>query len=126
MMGGVLDLRELTVSDVMVHRTKMVMLDADEPPQAIVDAVLAAGVTRLPLWRGTPDNIIGVLHAKDLLRALARGRRRRRQDRHSRAGDAALVRARHHAALRAAHGVPRPQDRRWRWWSTNTASWKGW
>jgi magnesium and cobalt exporter, CNNM family len=70
MMGGVLDLGELTVSDVMVHRTKMVMLDADEPPQALVDATLAAAVTRLPLWRGTPDNIIGVLHAKDLLRAL--------------------------------------------------------
>jgi magnesium and cobalt exporter, CNNM family len=70
MMGGVLDLRELTVSDVMVHRTKMVMLDADEPAQALVDATLAAAVTRLPLWRGTPDNIIGVLHAKDLLRAL--------------------------------------------------------
>jgi Mg2+/Co2+ transporter CorB len=70
MMGGVLDLRELTVSDVMVHRTKMIMLDADEPPQAIVDAVLAAAVSRLPLWRGTQDNIIGVLHAKDLLRAL--------------------------------------------------------
>ena len=70
MMGGVLDLRELTVSDVMVHRTKMVMLDADEPPKDLVDAVLAATVTRLPLWRGGSDNIIGVLHAKDLLRAL--------------------------------------------------------
>jgi Mg2+/Co2+ transporter CorB len=80
MMGGVLDLRELTVSDVMVHRTKMVMLDAEEPPQSIVDAVLAAAVTRLPLWRGTPDNIIGVLHAKDLLRAL-----------HAAGGDAAKI-----------------------------------
>ncbi len=70
MMGGVLDLRELSVSDVMVHRTKMIMLDADEPPQAIVDAVLAAAVSRLPLWRGSTDNILGVLHAKDLLRAL--------------------------------------------------------
>ena len=80
MMGGVLDLRELTVSDVMVHRTKMVMLDADGPPQALVDAALAAAVTRLPLWRGTPDNIIGVLHAKDLLRAL-----------HDASGDAAKV-----------------------------------
>ena len=70
MMGGVLDLRELVVSDVMVHRTKMVMLDADEPPKDIVDAVLAAPVTRLPLWRGSPDNILGVLHSKDLLRAL--------------------------------------------------------
>ncbi len=65
-----LDLRELSVGDVMVHRTKMVMLDADEPPQDIVDAVLAAPVTRLPLWRGSTDNIIGMLHAKDLLRAL--------------------------------------------------------
>jgi Mg2+/Co2+ transporter CorB len=70
MMGGLLDLRELTVSDVMVHRTKMVMLDADEPPRDIIDAVLAAGVTRLPLWRGSPDNVIGVLHAKELWRAL--------------------------------------------------------
>ncbi len=80
MMGGVLDLRELTVSDVMVHRTKIVMLDADEPPQALVDAVLAAAVSRLPLWRGTPDNIIGVLPAKDLLRAL-----------HAAGGDAAKI-----------------------------------
>jgi Mg2+/Co2+ transporter CorB len=70
MMGGLLDLRELTVSDVMVHRTKMVMLDADEPPRDIIDAVLAAGVTRLPLWRGSPDNVVGVLHAKELWRAL--------------------------------------------------------
>jgi Mg2+/Co2+ transporter CorB len=70
MMGGLLDLRELTVSDVMVHRTKMVMLDADEPARDIIDAVLAAGVTRLPLWRGSPDNVIGVLHAKEVWRAL--------------------------------------------------------
>jgi len=70
MMGGVLDLRELVVSDVMIHRTKMIMLDADEAPYEIVDQVLAAGVSRLPLWRGSPDNILGVLHSKDLLRAL--------------------------------------------------------
>jgi Mg2+/Co2+ transporter CorB len=70
MMGGLLDLRELTVADVMVHRTKMVMLDADQPARAIIDAVLAAGVTRLPLWRGSPDNVVGVLHAKEVYRAL--------------------------------------------------------
>jgi Mg2+/Co2+ transporter CorB len=70
MMGGVLDLRELTVSDVMVHRTKMVMLDVDQTQREIVDAALAAAVTRLPLWRDSPDNIVGVLHTKDLLRAL--------------------------------------------------------
>jgi magnesium and cobalt exporter, CNNM family len=70
MFEGVLDLRELTVSDVMLHRTKMITVDADEPPEEIVRAVLAAPVTRLPLWRGTPENIVGILHAKDLLRAL--------------------------------------------------------
>jgi Mg2+/Co2+ transporter CorB len=70
MMGGLLDLRELTVSDVMIHRTKMVMLDADEPPRQLIDDVLASGITRIPLWRNSPDNVIGVLNAKELWRAL--------------------------------------------------------
>src|SRR5580704_6392192 len=70
MMGGLLDLRELTVSDVMIHRTKMIMLDADETPRELVEAVLAAGVTRIPLWRDSPDNVIGVLHAKEVWRDL--------------------------------------------------------
>ncbi len=70
MFGGVLDLRELAVSDVMVHRTTMITLDADEKPEDIVNAVIASPVTRLPLWRGNPENIVGVLHVRDLLRAL--------------------------------------------------------
>jgi Mg2+/Co2+ transporter CorB len=70
MFGGVLDLRELAVSDVMIHRTNMIMLDADEKPADLVNAVIASPVTRLPLWRGNPENIVGVLHVKDLLRAL--------------------------------------------------------
>ncbi|MEI7803721.1 MAG: HlyC/CorC family transporter [Hyphomicrobiales bacterium] len=70
MFGGVLDLNELEVSDVMIHRTKMITVKADDPPQDVVNAAMAAPVTRLPLWRETPENIIGVLHAKDLLRAL--------------------------------------------------------
>ena len=70
MLGGLLDLRELGVSDVMVHRTKMRTIDADLPPAEIVSEVLSSPFTRLPLWRERPDNIIGVLHAKDLLRAL--------------------------------------------------------
>ena len=71
MLGGLLDLNELTVSEVMVHRTKMRTIDADLPALEIVREVLASPYTRLPLWRGSPDNIIGILHAKDLLRALA-------------------------------------------------------
>jgi len=70
MFGGVLDLRELAVSDVMIHRTNMITLNADDPPEDVVNAVIASPVTRLPLWRGNPENIVGVLHVKDLLRAL--------------------------------------------------------
>ena len=80
MFGGVLDLRELAVSDVMIHRTNMITLNADEPAEDVVNAVIASPVTRLPLWRGNPENIIGILHVKDLLRAL-----------HALDGDAAKV-----------------------------------
>jgi Mg2+/Co2+ transporter CorB len=70
MFGGLLDLNELQVSDVMVHRTEMVMINADLPPEDLVREVLATEYTRIPLWRDKPENIIGVLHAKDLLRAI--------------------------------------------------------
>jgi len=55
----------------MVHRTKMAALDADLPPPEILREIVASPYTRLPLWREHADNIIGVLHAKDFLRALA-------------------------------------------------------
>jgi len=61
---------DLEVSDVMVHRTEMVTINADNPADEIVSAVLAAQFTRIPLWRDAPENIIGILHAKDLLRAI--------------------------------------------------------
>jgi Mg2+/Co2+ transporter CorB len=70
MFGGLLDLRELQVSDVMVHRTEMVMVNADLPSAELVREVLSTEYTRIPLWREKPENIIGVLHAKDLLRAI--------------------------------------------------------
>jgi magnesium and cobalt exporter, CNNM family len=70
MFGGLLDLRELVVSDVMIHRTEMISVCADLPAEELVKAVLAEPVTRIPLWSGKPDNIIGILHAKDLLRAI--------------------------------------------------------
>ncbi|ETR77459.1 membrane protein [Afipia sp. P52-10] len=70
MLGGLLDLRELHISDVMVHRTEMVKINADLTTEEIVREVLATEYTRIPLWREKPENIVGVLHAKDLLRAL--------------------------------------------------------
>ena len=70
-LGGILDLHDLEVSDVMVHRTEMRVIDADAPPADIVAAVLESPYTRMPVYRGSTENIIGVIHAKDLLRALA-------------------------------------------------------
>jgi Mg2+/Co2+ transporter CorB len=74
MLGGVLDLRELTVSDIMVHRTKMDAIDVELPTEQLVDAALKSSHTRLPLWRGEREEIVGVLHAKTLLRALREAR----------------------------------------------------
>jgi Mg2+/Co2+ transporter CorB len=54
----------------MIHRTNMITLNADDKPEDVVNAVIASPVTRIPFWRGNPENIIGVLHVKDLLRAL--------------------------------------------------------
>jgi Mg2+/Co2+ transporter CorB len=75
MIGGILDLRELTVGDVMVHRKSMVTIDADLPAPALLREVLDAGHTRVPLWRGQPENIVGILHTKDIVRTIIeRGR----------------------------------------------------
>jgi Mg2+/Co2+ transporter CorB len=70
MLGGILDLQDLEVSDVMVHRTKMTLVDIAQDPEDIVAMVLKSGKTRLPVWKDKPDNIIGVLHAKNLFAAL--------------------------------------------------------
>jgi Mg2+/Co2+ transporter CorB len=70
MLGGVLDLRELTVSDIMVHRTNMDVIDAELPADKIVDLALKSSHTRVPLWRGEREEIVGILHAKTLLKAL--------------------------------------------------------
>ncbi|MBF9196068.1 HlyC/CorC family transporter [Microvirga terrestris] len=70
MLGGLLDLEDLSVSEVMVHRTKMRTINADLSSEEIVREVLSSPYTRMPLWRESQENIVGVLHAKDLLRAL--------------------------------------------------------
>ncbi|MGE0852506.1 MAG: HlyC/CorC family transporter [Hyphomicrobiaceae bacterium] len=72
MLGGVLDLRSLQVLDIMVHRTKMQTIDIDDPPAKVVDEVLKSQHTRVPLWKDEPENIVGVVHTKNLLVALAR------------------------------------------------------
>jgi Mg2+/Co2+ transporter CorB len=69
MFGGLLDLRDLTVGDVMIHRTEMITFNVEDPPKEIIETVIEK-VSRVPLWRDSPENIIGVVHARDILRAL--------------------------------------------------------
>ena len=66
---GALDLKDLTVEDVMIHRKNIYMLDADLEPRQLIMKALSSPHTRLPLYRGEKEEIIGILHAKDLLRA---------------------------------------------------------
>src|SRR5262245_16600837 len=70
MLRSVLDLGDRTVADVMTHRGNVALIDADQPMDTLVTQVLAASYTRLPVYRGEPDNIVGVIHAKDLFRAV--------------------------------------------------------
>ncbi len=70
MLHGILDLDEVAVGEVMTHRNNMEMIDIETPVRAILDRVVESPFTRIPLWRDEPDNIIGVLHGKDLLRAI--------------------------------------------------------
>jgi Mg2+/Co2+ transporter CorB len=66
---GALDLEERTVEEIMLHRSQIEMIDVDLPPDEILELCLHSAHTRLPVFRGEQENIIGVLHAKDLLRA---------------------------------------------------------
>ena len=70
MLGGILDLADLQLADVMVHRKNMEVLDGNAPMEEIVERVLSSSHTRFPIWRDDPENIVGVLHAKVLVRTL--------------------------------------------------------
>ena len=67
---GALDLNERAVEEIMLHRSGIEMVDVDMPPQDILAQILDSPRTRLPVYRDEPENIIGVIHAKDLLRAM--------------------------------------------------------
>jgi len=72
---GALDLGERTVDEIMKHRRQIEMVNADLAPDALIAAVLASAHSRLPVYRGDEENILGILHAKDLLREVERLRR---------------------------------------------------
>ncbi len=70
MLGGILDLVHVDVSEIMIHRKNMFVLDAGLPSEKLLEGVLDGQFTRVPLYRDNPDNIIGILHAKDILQAV--------------------------------------------------------
>jgi CBS domain containing-hemolysin-like protein len=72
MLGAVFDLEKVEVGEVMTHRRNIVSINADAPVEEIVTQVLEGPHTRYPVWRGDPDTITGVLHAKDVLVAVQR------------------------------------------------------
>lgn len=65
---GALDLNDRTVEEIMLHRREIEMIDAEKSPDEILTQVLASRHTRLPVYRGDDENILGVVHSKDLLR----------------------------------------------------------
>ncbi|MEZ5813291.1 MAG: HlyC/CorC family transporter [Alphaproteobacteria bacterium] len=71
MLRSILDLADVDIEDIMIHRKSVEMIDADQPIDDIIKAALESPYTRLPVWKDNSDNIVGVLHAKLLLRELS-------------------------------------------------------
>jgi len=70
MVTGILDLSEITVEDVMVHRRNTFMVNIDDNPEQIIFQVTDSPHTRIPVWKDNNENIIGLIHAKNLLKML--------------------------------------------------------
>ncbi len=71
MLGGILDLEEVEVGDVMVHRKHIEMVNLDDSVRDIIRQVTTSTHSRLPFWQENPDNIIGLLHVKDIFKLMA-------------------------------------------------------
>lgn len=74
MLRSILDLADVDLEEIMIHRKNVTMINADDPVDQIVEQVLDSSFTRIPLWRDNPDNVVGVLHVKMLLRAMRENR----------------------------------------------------
>jgi CBS domain containing-hemolysin-like protein len=76
MIHGIFEMGDMSVREVMVPRTDLVAIEANEPMEKAVDLVTKHGHTRIPVYEGNIDHIVGVLYAKDLLRAVVRGEKK--------------------------------------------------
>lgn len=70
MLGSILDLNDVELRAVLVHRMHVDTLCADQPAEAIIAQAISTMHSRIPLWRGQPDNIVAILHVKDLIKSL--------------------------------------------------------
>jgi Mg2+/Co2+ transporter CorB len=70
MLGSILDLNDVEVEEIMVHRKQVETINADLPPQELIRQAVSTMHSRIPLWRGQPDNIIGLLHVKNLIKVI--------------------------------------------------------
>ena len=80
MIHGIFEMGDMRVREVMVPRTDLVAIEANEPVEKAVDLVTKHGHTRIPVYEGNLDHIVGVLYAKDLLRAVVRGEQKSLRD----------------------------------------------
>ena len=70
MVKGILDLSEITVEDIMVHRSNIFTVNIDDVPEKIISQVAESPYTRIPVWKDNNENIIGLIHSKNLLKIL--------------------------------------------------------
>jgi Mg2+/Co2+ transporter CorB len=75
MLGGILDIRNMAICDIMVHRSKIMAIDIDTPTEKVINTVLSSRHSRFPFWQGNSDNIIGILHVKDLMNKIHHSRK---------------------------------------------------
>jgi len=68
MIQSILEFRDTLVREVMIPRTEMVAIPSDAPIEEIIDLITRYGHTRIPVYSGSIDNIVGILNVKDLLK----------------------------------------------------------
>ena len=71
MVKGILDLSDIGIEDIMVHRSNMFTVNIDDNANSIIDTVINSPHTRIPVWQNDTENIIGIIHAKNLLRLIS-------------------------------------------------------
>ncbi len=70
MVGSIFDIKNLLVSEIMVHRSQLKTVNVDLPLKDLLQQLSLASHTRIPMWKSNKDNIIGIIHVKDLLKNL--------------------------------------------------------